>query len=37
MSTATHKKHFVLGRRHNAILMTPEEFDAITDYLRQNA
>ncbi len=32
MSTATRKKRFVIGRRHNGIVMTPEEFDAITEY-----
>ena len=32
MSTLVRKKKFVLGRRHNGMRMTPEEFDAITDY-----
>jgi Uma2 family endonuclease len=33
MSTVTRqKKKFVLGRHHNGMRMTPEEFDAITDY-----
>ena len=32
MSTVTRKATFVLGRRHNGIRMTPEEFDAIEDY-----
>src|SRR5882724_5927073 len=32
MSTVIRKKRFVLGRRHNGMLMAPEEFDAITDY-----
>jgi Uma2 family endonuclease len=32
MSTATRKLQFEFGRRHNGILMTPEEFDAIDDY-----
>jgi Uma2 family endonuclease len=31
MSTTTRTKRFVLGRRHNGIVMSPEEFDAITD------
>ena len=32
MSTVIRKKRFVLGRRHNGMLMAPQEFDAITDY-----
>jgi Uma2 family endonuclease len=32
MSTVIRKKRFVLGRRHNGMLMTPEEFDAVTEY-----
>jgi len=32
MSTLTRKRRVVIGRRHNGILMTPEEFDAIEDY-----
>src|SRR5258707_5987624 len=32
MSTATRKLRYAIGRRHNGILMTPEEFDAIDDY-----
>jgi len=30
MSTATRKSHVVIGRRHNGILMTREEFDRST-------
>ena len=32
MSTATRKLQFEFGRRHNGILMTRDEFDAIDDY-----
>lgn len=32
MGTAIRKKRFVLGRRHNGMRMTPEEFDAIEDW-----
>ncbi|HEY3965397.1 MAG TPA: Uma2 family endonuclease [Planctomycetaceae bacterium] len=31
MGTITRKKKFVLGRRHNGMRMTPEEFDAISE------
>ena len=32
MSTAIRKLQYGIGRGHNGILMTPEEFDAIDDY-----
>jgi len=32
MRTLTRKSHVVIGRQHNGVLMTPEEFDAIEDY-----
>lgn len=32
MSTVTRKKRFVIGLRHNGMRMTPEEFDAISEY-----
>jgi Uma2 family endonuclease len=31
-ATSKRRLHFEIGRRHNGILMTPEEFDAIDDY-----
>ncbi|MGH7127573.1 MAG: Uma2 family endonuclease [Planctomycetaceae bacterium] len=32
MSTTLERETFVLGPEHNGLVMTPEEFDAITEY-----
>lgn len=32
MSIVTRKKHFVLGRRHNGMRMTLQEFDTVKDF-----